>query len=241
MADLKAKLAKDPHVMLMFESPGQDGLKLFFKMSEKLYDPGKFSLLYKAFAIRFSATYGLEQVIDSRTSDVTRACFASFDPEAFFNPGAVTVNPQAYADFDNPYAVKELKSDITEREKGEDTPFLVPEKTVQEIPDEALEKIRGRLNPKILLKKQKQVYVPPEAETIVPKVEAVMQTEGIQIKGIDNISYGKKFRFIMGIHEAEINLFYGKKGYSVVISPRTGTRPELNELCAQLIHQMLYE
>ena len=35
--------------------------------------------------------------------------------------------------------------------------------------------------------------------------------------------------------QAEINLFFGKKGFSVVQSPRTGTNAELNQLMADLI------
>ena len=35
-------------------------------------------------------------MIDYRTSDVTRACFFSYDAEAYFNPEATTVHLQAY-------------------------------------------------------------------------------------------------------------------------------------------------
>lgn len=111
----------------------------------------------------------------------------------------------------------------------------------REIADETLIEIKKRLNPNFKPKKEKQYYVPPEAEKLVAKVEELMQKEGILLKSCTSISYGKKFKFLMGLHEAEINVFYGKKGYSVVISPRSGTRPELNELCAQMINQMLFE
>lgn len=43
------------------------------------------------------------------------------------------------------------------------------------------------------------------------------------------------------LKQAEINLFFGKKGFSVVQSPRTGTNAELNQLMADLIIGMINE
>ena len=43
----------------------------------------------------------------------------------------------------------------------------------------------------------------------------------------------------MGQKEAEVNLFYGKRGFSVVISPRRGTNEELNNVVAELIQQFV--
>ena len=54
-----------------------------------------------------------------------------------------------------------------------------------------------------------------------------------------NIHYGKKFKFRLQLKEAEINLFYGKRGYTVVQSPRHGTNAELNVVCAQILTEML--
>lgn len=39
---------------------------------------------------------------------------------------------------------------------------------------------------------------------------------------------------------AEINLFYGHKGYSVVESPKRGTSMELNGMMAQLIDDYVH-
>ena len=41
------------------------------------------------------------------------------------------------------------------------------------------------------------------------------------------------------LKQAETNIFYGKKGYSVVQSPRNGTDNRLNELVAQIISEMI--
>jgi hypothetical protein len=43
-----------------------------------------------------------------------------------------------------------------------------------------------------------------------------------------------------GLKQAEINLFYGKKGYSVVQTPRRGVNDELNAMMSDLITQFIF-
>lgn len=62
---------------------------------------------------------------------------------------------------------------------------------------------------------------------------------GLQVTEIHNIQYAKKIRARLGHRDAEINLFYGKRGFSVVISPRLGTDEELNTLLADLVKRFL--
>lgn len=62
-----------------------------------------------------------------------------------------------------------------------------------------------------------------------------VEQAGVTIAEVINIQYGKKIRFKMGMKQAEVNLFYGKRGFSVVQSPRTGTNADLNQLMANLI------
>lgn len=38
MPDIRIKIEKDPRVVLSFLSPGEDGLKVMFKMKERCYD-----------------------------------------------------------------------------------------------------------------------------------------------------------------------------------------------------------
>ena len=77
---------------MAFCSPGADGLKLLFRLEEKCEDEALFSAFYKQFALTFSQKYQLEGVIDTQTSDVTRACFMSYDPEAWYRPEALPVD-----------------------------------------------------------------------------------------------------------------------------------------------------
>lgn len=84
-------------------------------------------------------------------------------------------------------------------------------------------------------KKVREVYVPQMLNDIISPLSDYICSTGLQVYEIIDIQYGKKIRICMSSKQAEINLFYGKKGYSVVRSPRTGTDPELNLMCAELI------
>ena len=233
---LRAKLTTDSRVMLCFISPSEDGLKLLFRLSEKCYDAGQYSLFYKTFIRAFAAQYGFEQVVDTGTSDVSRACFLSYDPEAFFNPGAETIKMKDYVDFNNPYAVGEIKHIIKQEEKEQK-----PEKPEKPVPDDAaIAFIKERLQAKTRIPKQKpQVYVPEELEQILEKLLQYVGESGIQVENVENIQYGKKFRFRVGIAWAEINLFFGKRGFSVVKSPKQGTSEHLNDLMVSYISSFI--
>lgn len=65
--------------------------------------------------------------------------------------------------------------------------------------------------------------------------------KGVAITEVLNISYGKKLRFKIGLKQAEINLFFGKQGFSVVQSPRTGTDAEMNRLMADVVEAFIVE
>lgn len=230
---LKAKLVGDTRIVLMFTSPGEDGLKILFCLKEKLYDAARYSLFYRAFVDQFSAQYQLAQVADTRTSDVTRACFVSSDPNAFYNPKAEAVAAEKFIDFNNYMEVKQLKTAWKSREKEEKEKLPTPPKP--ELEEDALLKIKKTLNPNFKPRREKHIFIPDEIEQVSHLVTEKMEEQGIATTGAVGIHYGKKFKFALGNKKAEINLFYGKKGFSVVISPRHGTNKELNEVCQQLM------
>jgi hypothetical protein len=234
---LKEKLMADNRIMLMFASPGDDGLKILFKLNEKIYDSAKYSLFYKAFIMAFSKQYDLQQVADTRTSDVTRACFISTDTDAYYNSDAETVDPGNFLQFENFLDIKQLKTEIAEAEKeAQRQNPTITEKPVLEA--DALDKIKATLNPKFSEKKQKQIFVPEEAEKMVGVIIENMTEKEIITTEVISIHYGKKFRFALGQRQAEVNLFYGKKGYTAVIAPRNGTNAEFNQVCWQIISEM---
>lgn len=235
--ETRRRVEKDQRVVLSFVSPGQDGLKVWFKLKERCYDSGLYTLFYKAFILSFGKQYGLQQVVDSKTSDVTRACFLSEDAQAYYNPEAESVVLSAYVDLNNPFSMFEQKrnQDKLQKEQAAEAP---KEKAPADPDKEAMDRIKQLLNPKA--KKQKpEVFVPHELDEVMLSLQPYVEQTGVTITEVINIQYGKKIRFKMGMKQAEINLFFGKRGFSVVQSSRTGTNAELNGLMADLVSDFI--
>ncbi|RMG84584.1 MAG: virulence protein E, partial [Bacteroidetes bacterium] len=142
---LAEQLRALPEVLLLFTSPGGDGLKVMFRLKEPCSDSGLFSGFYKVFARRFAEKNGLGEVVDFQTSDVTRACFVSYDPEAFFRPDATPVDLEAFLPaLDFGEAEREIKQAeaFLKEKRAERTP---PKKVGPA--NEVLLKIKQKLNP----------------------------------------------------------------------------------------------
>ena len=105
--EVAERLCQDSRLLLLFTSPGGDGLKLLFKLTAPCFDPGLYALFYKAFLQALALQYQLEKVIDTRTHDTTRACFFSVDPHAYFNPQAESVALEQFFDASLPDAQRE--------------------------------------------------------------------------------------------------------------------------------------
>jgi len=238
-SSLREKLCTDSRVKLLFSSPGEDGLKILFQLSEKCYDPGKYSFFYKLFVRNLSQQYGLEQVIDTRTSDVARACFISIDDDAYYNDQCTPVTLNNFVDLENPFAMHQLMGKIKKEEKELSAISSDPDIEPVDPDDEALRQIKARLNPNARLKREKIIHESDEVAQQVGSIIETMQQYNIETTEVQSIHYGKKFRFRLGKKQAEINLFYGKRGYSVVKTPKQGTDSEMGELCSQILQEML--
>ena len=232
---LTDKLKNDPRVALLFRSPSGDGLKLFFKLQNPFYDAGKYSLFYKVFAKKFAVDFTLDQVVDNRTSDVSRACFVSYDPNVWYNPEPEIVNPDQFINFEDELQIGEITSVLKEEEK-EKTDVKKEEISNKDLPDDLIRQIRERLNPKLVKKREKKIYVPEELNTIIELIRTNLAQYNIVIDEIVNINYGKQFRMKLNHARAEINVFYGRKGFSVVKSTKSG----LNEELVDIAHDVIY-
>jgi hypothetical protein len=71
-------LINDPHVLLLFKSPGGNGLKVVIKIPKS--DKHEHKRRFNAWAEHFKSDY-----FDSKTSNVSRVCFESYDPDLFMN------------------------------------------------------------------------------------------------------------------------------------------------------------
>ena len=237
---LKSKLMNDKRIVLMFVSPSEDGLKLLFNLSARCTDAGIYSLFYNKFVQSLAIEYGLEQVVDTATKDVTRACFISMDAEAYYNPDAQTVQLEDYINTEDTLALFDENNRMKKQTVRKDTD---QENIFPKNPDaDTLSEIKKLLGTKPHLTKEKKIaFVPEELNEIIDGLKSFIEEKGISVYEITNIQYAKKIRCKIGIKKAEINLFYGKKGFSVVQSPSSGTSMELNELVANMIEIYLNE
>lgn len=238
--DLRQKLQADSRVRLCFLSPSEDGLKIMFKLSERCYDAGLYSLFYKEFLKRFSMQYGLEQVADVRTSDVTRACFLSVDANAYINKDSESVCINEYINTESPIELFDLKMKQEKAERQHCNSAAEQEVVAHDPEKDVIERIKMQLNPQRQeVKKQVEAYVPQRLVEIMDGLKGYIEETGLVVSETIGIQYGQKLRIKMGGKEAEINIFFGKKGFSVVKSPRCGTNTELNDACADLIQHYI--
>lgn len=175
LENVRKEIASDPRVAMCFASPSKDGLKILFRFKERCYDKGLYSVFYKAFSANFARQHNLLQVVDVKTSDVTRACFISVDPEAYYNPEAEPVDLSTLVDTNNPVAVADLKheQDVEEKRQKKLGDNDEPSKTKD--PDkEIMAQIRSRLNPKGRPQKR-EVYVPERLEEIMTALKEYMR------------------------------------------------------------------
>lgn len=235
---LKKKLQSDERVELLFLSPSNGGLKVFFQLQQKCFDAAQFSLFYQTFTKRFSEQYQLSQVIDTATSDVTRACFVSWDPEAYFNPSSKCITMADYIDFDDHKAVRKIQKakNLSKKDGRQKLNLKEP------LTDELWKTIKSKLGPGKRQKPDKIIHVPGALEPIVPSITQGVEKYGIKVRDIINIHYGKKFVFSFGNGcWAEINVFYGKKGFTVVKSPKRGRDPRLEGIVYELLCEIFYD
>lgn len=236
--DLKTKFTQDKRVVLCFVSPGQDGLKLMFRLKERCYDAGIYSIFYKIFLSKFGAEYNIQQVIDTRTSDVARACFVSMDADVYYNPEAEPVDLNQYLNTDNVSEMFRIKKEVEAKLPA----VTVKKESTTGVDDSTIAQIKALLRPDLKQAMQKpEAFVPQQLDDVMDGLIAYIEPTGIIIKEITGINYGKKMQFLSGVKQAEINLFWGKRGYSVVQSPRRGTNAELNQLMADLILQFVLQ
>lgn len=241
---IKNDLKRDHRVCMLFLSPSEDGLKVMFHFKERCYDAGMYSIFYKLFVKRFSMEYHLEQVVDMQTSDVCRACFISTDPDIYYNPEAEPVDWNQYLDLENTTSLFDEKKRVEKemRVEAEKQQEWLPEKDHE--PDgDSIMQIKAILKLRLgKAEKEKVVaYVPEQLVEIIDDLKKYVEGTGMSVTEIININYGKKIRMKLGQRQAEVNVFYGKKGFSVVKSPRCGTNGELNDIASDLIRSFFIQ
>ena len=233
---VRKDIVTDPQVLACFKSPSEDGLKVVFRLDQRCYDSGVYTTFYRSFLRYFSSLRNLNQVVDTVTCDVSRACFFTFDRDIYYNPNALKVSISAYIDLDKPNDFFEEISETYNEKEQDSTQSKGNESANSEPPSDIMAQIKQRLNPKPTLQR-----IEPESpqilNDIIDGIKSYIESFGINVTDIRNIQFGKKIHCALGIKQAELNIFYGKRGFSYVVSPKSGTSTELNDMVKQIVEE----
>lgn len=228
------KLKNDPEVKLLFKSPSGDGIKLLFIIEDECKDSSLFSAFYKLFAMKFAEKHEVVDLVDFKTNDVTRACFLSYDKDAYFNPLSIPVNIADYiTEFDFEKSEREIKNN--ELKIKETT---IPTISSNNLNSEILAAIKQKLNPGAV-SIPKSVLVPEQIDKAIPIIKEQLLAYNIELVKTSAINYGNKLTVKAGHLWAEINIFYGKRGYSVVQTTKTNSSSQLAELASEAIRSII--
>lgn len=215
-------LKSDETIVMGFVSPSGKGIKILFALNAPIASLQDFSTFYKNFALTFSKKYGLEKNTDTTTSDATRICFLAHDAEVYFNENATPVNWHAFMP-SLPVSNQHLFNQTAEVEQSSNGALPTEESNKASLPQATYDQVIMRLNPQKVTRQKVPLVVPEILDQVAVQIQAAIAGAGWQLKGITNIQYGKKIAAANGFVWAEVNVFYGKKGFSIVRSPKTGT------------------
>lgn len=81
--------------------------------------------------------------------------------------------------------------------------------------------------------------MPPQIDKAIPLLSEQLAEFNMQLLEATPISYGRKVKVACDKLWAELNVFYGKKGFTVVRTTKTGSNAELATLAAQIFEQIL--
>ncbi len=85
----KNSLKENKNVYAVFISPSGDGLKVIARLDSVINSSSDYSRIYKHYANAFGATVGEKA---DKTSDASRPCFISYDPDLYINENAEPLN-----------------------------------------------------------------------------------------------------------------------------------------------------
>ena len=89
-------------------------------------------------------------------------------------------------------------------------------------------------------RRERQVFVPDSLRELEPEVRAICQRLNWELTEVGTLNFGLKFAVKQGFRRAELNVFFGKKGFSLVRSPKTGTDPALADLLYGQVYGILF-
>lgn len=243
--ELKDELSADNRVVLIFTSPSGTGLKMLFMFDKPCSDINVYATFYRQFAMTFAKEHGIERFIDYKTNDVTRACFLAYDPDSRINLTAEAVSMEKYVCVDNvdDFFASESQTaaecrDITCVDAGS----LETAKAIDPN-EETMRRIKTILDTNKRKRAEAEATaspIPNEMLNVIDGMKPLMDEVGVELYGMRSIQYGVKLMLRTSTLLAEINVFYGKRGFSVVHTPKRGTSHHLGSMMKALVSDYLY-
>jgi hypothetical protein len=225
LEELRAKLKEDLQPELLFASPGGDGLKVLFRLSTPISDSAYYAGFYKAFGLAFRNRFQLGEALDIKTHDVSRCCFVSYDPGAYYRPDSEPIDPEVYLRKEDLFALDELRIAVKEATSAVSIP--VQESSVQDIADDVIKRIKEKMGMRVHQPRQKDYAQPEELEQIMDQVKNLLEGIQLEITSIRPISYGRQCKISSGNIWTELNIFFGRRGANVVATTKSGSNKAL--------------
>ncbi len=240
METLKNTLKKDPRVELLFASPSGDGLKVLFKLAEKISDSNYYVVFYKSFCLSLEQQYKLGPALDHKTHDVSRCCFMSFDPDAFYNPDPESIQAVAYISEDSFFEMDTVQKEAVKIEKEHQVQVKALQnedksQPGQDLPEEVLAFIKEKIGQKTRKPREKDHVQPEELQDVMDRIGTYLNEIHAAIESVNPISYGRQVKITAGKSWCEINVFFGKRGVSIVGTTKSGSHKELGKMVTEFL------
>lgn len=242
LEELKLHLAQDRRVLLMFASPGRNGLKVMFGLKECCYDYGMFNVFFNLFQKDFYEKHNLDFDISSIGAGVMDAYFISVDEQVYYNPNAEGVDMNEYIEEDNPAvlidSLRELKHIAKENKRGKETK---PKNRVDLDPNpETMLHIKEvLLGIESVEHDKKTVSDSGVLDEVVSGLADFTRNQGIDVVSVKKMQNARKLQFALGDRRAEVNIFKGNKGFFAVQSPVGSNSKEFGKVVIEITNAYL--
>ena len=237
--DPRRRIIRDREVLMCFSTPRPVGLIVMFALSKRCHDAGLYSVFCRKFASEFARRHRIEKYVNTAYADVTRICPVAGDRGMYYNPEAARVNISDYVDTGNPEEALRIKRREDDRAKEERKHNQKVPKPPADPEGDILDAIRKKLGSRVRARPSGAAADPGKTARIAEELTKELGDAGMEVTGIENIRGTLKIRATLGTKSAEVNVFPGKKGFTALFAPLSGTDTELSRILADMVQNFL--
>ncbi len=251
--EVRARTYADPECLFAYVTPSGQGWRLVYALAEPITDARVYKLVYQRTSAELLRRHPDLRGLDAVTHDVTRANFLAYDPEAHYFPLALPlawgawvneVSPSVWGT-EAPTAVAPSGKTVVRQgtlsvgpqptPAGSEPPASPPYRDIRRVlaPPRA-----GNLYTQ---RAPGRPFAPPELLEMIPAWAEALRAADVTPVEESRIPYGIKLLVSFDRRQAAVNLFYGKKGFRIVVENRRGTDAELGAQIVALLEDVAYE